>query len=485
MAAKVKDGLFLGDAETSRDVEFLELNKISNLVNLAGKELTNVFASSGLVYFTLNWVDDPSFTLLPPGQELEVVEDLCEFIEVSLRHGISVLLFSTKGTCRCVVAAVLYLMSKYRWSFEKAYEFVQAKKPDVELNRGFVQQLFAIDKMLQNARSDSSPKSEAQARLERMRLSEWDPSYLLGEGSRRTSNKLSDFDNDELILVNSFINGRLSISALPGPYPGTQPRKSSRVSFSGEDQEEDVHMQPTAPQPRAPRPLLGAMKGSRARRALEQERVAQRAEQPRDGSLVASRSLERLAAQGSRSGLSSRESKEREMDLYDVVGLSDSGGARSSRSGRVDAWAASSSLLDRRARGPSLEEIAAETSSTRAQPLTSERTRRDPGALAALQRSGAVRGVHPEVRPDLNLSELERELFPLENLTDYESYRKSLSGSLGGSLGRGSVGRAWESAGSLESAGASTQRAGSPSVRSRGSSPVTSVESSRVPKVFR
>jgi hypothetical protein len=36
MAAKINDGLFIGDAETSQDPEFLELNKISNLVNLAG-----------------------------------------------------------------------------------------------------------------------------------------------------------------------------------------------------------------------------------------------------------------------------------------------------------------------------------------------------------------------------------------------------------------------------------------------------------------
>ena len=36
MAAKLKDGLFIGDADTSQDVEFLELNKISNLVNLSG-----------------------------------------------------------------------------------------------------------------------------------------------------------------------------------------------------------------------------------------------------------------------------------------------------------------------------------------------------------------------------------------------------------------------------------------------------------------
>jgi hypothetical protein len=33
MAAKIKDGLFIGDEDTSRDPEFLELNKISNLVS--------------------------------------------------------------------------------------------------------------------------------------------------------------------------------------------------------------------------------------------------------------------------------------------------------------------------------------------------------------------------------------------------------------------------------------------------------------------
>jgi hypothetical protein len=53
------DGLFIGDAETSQDPEFLELNKISNLVNLAGREVANVWASHGLVYLNYNWEDRP------------------------------------------------------------------------------------------------------------------------------------------------------------------------------------------------------------------------------------------------------------------------------------------------------------------------------------------------------------------------------------------------------------------------------------------
>jgi hypothetical protein len=48
MAAKIKDGLFIGDADTSQDPEFLELNKISNLINFAGREIPNVWAAHGM-----------------------------------------------------------------------------------------------------------------------------------------------------------------------------------------------------------------------------------------------------------------------------------------------------------------------------------------------------------------------------------------------------------------------------------------------------
>jgi len=49
MAAKIKDGLFIGDAETSQDPEFLELNKINSLINLSGREVNNIFASHGTI----------------------------------------------------------------------------------------------------------------------------------------------------------------------------------------------------------------------------------------------------------------------------------------------------------------------------------------------------------------------------------------------------------------------------------------------------
>jgi hypothetical protein len=55
MAAKLKDGLFIGDADTSFSEEFINDNKISNLVNLSGREVPNNWAAHGLVYLTFYW----------------------------------------------------------------------------------------------------------------------------------------------------------------------------------------------------------------------------------------------------------------------------------------------------------------------------------------------------------------------------------------------------------------------------------------------
>ena len=81
-------------------------------------------------------------------RDRDIVSDLVEFIDVSLHHGISVLLFSTKGQCRCATAAVVYFMKKYRWSLPKTMDYVLSRKPDIQINRGFLLQLAALDKQL-------------------------------------------------------------------------------------------------------------------------------------------------------------------------------------------------------------------------------------------------------------------------------------------------------------------------------------------------
>jgi hypothetical protein len=224
MAAKIKDGLFIGDAETSQSEVFINDNKISNLINLAGKEVPNIWASHGLVYLTYNWEDRPDYRLFS-GQDDNILTDIVEFVDVSIAHGISVLLFSKKGTGRCVIAACLYLMMKYRWGFEKSYDYVYSKKPDIDLNKGFIQQMFALDMKLLAARQkayslkhgvENGFRIEPNMTIndiasmlpptEAKRWNSWDPSYILTpnntnstDSNSATTSSTSAANEDEIV----------------------------------------------------------------------------------------------------------------------------------------------------------------------------------------------------------------------------------------------------------------------------------------------
>jgi hypothetical protein len=100
MAAKVKDGLFIGDADSSQDPEFLELNKIYCLINCAGRQIPNIYAGHGLTYKRLDWEDSEDFVLMDANGV--VLQQIVEFIETSMARGCSVLVFSVKGEMLCV-----------------------------------------------------------------------------------------------------------------------------------------------------------------------------------------------------------------------------------------------------------------------------------------------------------------------------------------------------------------------------------------------
>lgn len=267
MAAKIKDGLFIGDAESAGDAEFLDLNKIVNLGNLAAREVPNRFSAHGLVYLSLNWQDHNDFVLFD--QSLSAVVDIVTFVDESLRHGQSLLLFSTRGVGRCAVAACVYLMYKYRWGFEKSYDYIVSKKPDIDINRGFVHQLFLLDKKLSQLRKSLPigatslsgnqlvpgvpPGPSALSRnpnsplplfapmsgspdVEKARRDEWDPFYLQQKGNNSMegqSLRVQEEVGDELLLIYSYLNSKNTISSVPGPYPDAlRQSKSFAIRFN-------------------------------------------------------------------------------------------------------------------------------------------------------------------------------------------------------------------------------------------------------------
>ena len=63
MATKIKDGLFIGDAEASQDPEFIELNKVMFVINCAGRQLPNLWEQHGLHYLTFPWTSESGSVL--------------------------------------------------------------------------------------------------------------------------------------------------------------------------------------------------------------------------------------------------------------------------------------------------------------------------------------------------------------------------------------------------------------------------------------
>ena len=321
MVSKIKDGLFLGNAESSNDPEFLENNKISNLVNLAGREIPNVWASHGLVYLTFLWEDRPDFKLfgdsivVEDGRHPPPLTEIVDFIDESLRHGISVLLFSTRGQSRCVVAACAYLMCKFKWGFEKAFELISSKKPDVAPNKGFVQQLFALDRALLThwgglrpsggdtkilysppSGPNSNPVNSSLHGLtlslstnDVLRWKGWDATYLArilpGASPESRPDKelssilcahnaaeLNESDDDELLIVCSFINSKKASRTFWATVPKASSHKR-RVTFSVGNQLSkilDINTTPTVTfsQPR------GILKGRRSESKAGFERAS-------------------------------------------------------------------------------------------------------------------------------------------------------------------------------------------------------------------
>jgi Dual specificity phosphatase, catalytic domain len=115
--------------------------------NCAGRELPNLWEHDGLRYLTFAWQDKASCLLFDPNGFI-VVDQIATFIDEATDKGDSVLICSTQGQSRCIACVASYLMHKYRWSAHKSLQFVEAKRPDMELQPSFLRQLEDVDKRL-------------------------------------------------------------------------------------------------------------------------------------------------------------------------------------------------------------------------------------------------------------------------------------------------------------------------------------------------
>ena len=62
-AIKIKDGLFIGDEFAAQDLEFVMANKVTHVINCAGRQVPNHWESIGVAYLKFNWLDQENQVL--------------------------------------------------------------------------------------------------------------------------------------------------------------------------------------------------------------------------------------------------------------------------------------------------------------------------------------------------------------------------------------------------------------------------------------
>lgn len=183
MSSKIKDGLFLGDIDAAQDADFLQLNGIVHIINCAPRQVPNLFQQSlDLSYVTCD-LDD---MLRLPFFDLKNREfmGIVHLIDRSLDRTESVLVHSVHGLNRSPSVIIGYLMVKYCWGVDKAFEFLMTKRSDIKPHESYIDQLCVLESQIQIQHDN---------RISEQQVYEWHPG-------------LADPLGDEIVLVHTFLN---------------------------------------------------------------------------------------------------------------------------------------------------------------------------------------------------------------------------------------------------------------------------------------
>lgn len=181
-AIKIRDGLFIGDQLAAQDYEFVVTNKVTHIINTAGLHIRNYWESIGVKYLTFEWVDQDCQVILDANNTN--ANKIFSFIEEAYEQGESCLVHSVRGQSRASTVLAAYFMKKYKWSLYKTIEFLNNRRPDLEIRASFIRQLSYYEKRLLQ---ETGIKSDAWTEL----------------ASR------PHLENEELILTHTFLNAQM------------------------------------------------------------------------------------------------------------------------------------------------------------------------------------------------------------------------------------------------------------------------------------
>lgn len=128
--------LYLGDANDSRDFNFLMSKNITLIVNCA-KEINN-FYSGRFKYLNLDLDDVPSQNIV---DALKISSDT---ILQNMKKGGITFVHCAAGISRSSSVVIYTIMRLHDWDYEKTFKYVKSMHDRTNPNPGFVEQLIKI-----------------------------------------------------------------------------------------------------------------------------------------------------------------------------------------------------------------------------------------------------------------------------------------------------------------------------------------------------
>ena len=111
--------------------------------------------NQNLKYHTLYWQEFKVKLILffntiqPNDLSVKVTNEILQFVEQGLADFQGVLIHSLNGKNRGVVAALIVFMQRYRWGLIKTLEFLNSKKPGLEMTPSLLKKLLQFEQRLE------------------------------------------------------------------------------------------------------------------------------------------------------------------------------------------------------------------------------------------------------------------------------------------------------------------------------------------------
>jgi hypothetical protein len=194
MATKLKDGVFIGDAEASQDIDFLVSNKIQYVINCAAASVPCSWERLGVRYLTFYWKGSSDCDLSESN-----VDRMLDFIDTALNSAESVLIHSIDGCSRACAVTAIYFMYKYIWGIDKTMLFIRHQRPDMMPQPAVAKQLDNVNqRLLYKYRSN-------ETLVTRISTISWEPLPL---------EEQQEGGDDEQLLINTYLNSQSAQEAM-------------------------------------------------------------------------------------------------------------------------------------------------------------------------------------------------------------------------------------------------------------------------------